>query len=412
MSKLSLDSEAPAILWDKSEVMVGLASSPQPPPVVQAEVEEQRVQEVRADNVQMEAASEEEDQVQHHPEVEEEPLIMGSGDDLAKTKSYVPETVEGNLSSSSSDTSDDEEVEQKQENLVEAQDDVQYEALEEVPPTEPTRASIVQEDSSPLLNFGAPPAVEEPKFEAVTVSETSSDTSSDNEEAPEASKTDEPEDLLGGIESFDKSTLKNVEVKEETPLPTAEAIDQERILDEQEMFKNKGIFDQVKSELVQDHQLHHTETKEASLLPDKYDILKEKATHELLEDVESFEAANLRPTSPRESDPLQTMIRQDSLIKNIEGFDKDSLKHSEIQDTSAVLPTKEDIETERAMIEEETEANKEVFQKSVIDQVESFDPAGLKHVETDDKSNNESILREAYVQEKTHNLVRQLSKPC
>ena len=75
------------------------------------------------------------------------------------------------------------------------------------------------------------------------------------------------------------------------------------------------------------------------------------------------------------------------------------------------MPTKEVIEAERAMIEEETEANKEAFQRSVIDQVESFDPTALKHVETEDRSSPDTN-RVDYVVEKTHSLVRLLIFLC
>ena len=54
--------------------------------------------------------------------------------------------------------------------------------------------------------------------------------------------------------------------------------------------------------------------------------------------------------------------RQDSLKKDIAGFDIDQLKPAEVLEKLS-LPTQEDIEFEKNIIEEETAANKETFSK-------------------------------------------------
>ena len=76
--------------------------------------------------------------------------------------------------------------------------------------------------------------------------------------------------------------------------------------------------------------MFQTETKEAQVLPDKYDILKEKATEQINEAVETFEPAKLNPVKTAEPDPLQ-MLRQDSIKKEVADFDKDSLIHTEVR---------------------------------------------------------------------------------
>ena len=96
--------------------------------------------------------------------------------------------------------------------------------------------------------------------------------------------------------------------------------------------------------------------------------------------------------------------RQDSLKKNIEEFDVDQLKPAQVMEKSA-LPTQEDIEFEKSVIEEETAANKETFSKEVIDKLEVFDSNILKHVEKDSSSDEDDAIKEAYIQEKTHQKV-------
>ena len=89
------------------------------------------------------------------------------------------------------------------------------------------------------------------------------------------------------------------------------------------------------------------------------------------------------------------MKAQENLKKNIENFDADNLKPIESIEKIS-LPTRDDIEQEKEIIETETQANKEVFQKTVLKTLESFDASELKHVEVPETSIDVS----GFVQEK------------
>merc|ERR1712156_212558 len=112
--------------------------------------------------------------------------------------------------------------------------------------------------------------------------------------------------------------------------------------------------------------------------------------------------STLKTVTTYESSGIEIFKRQDSLKKNIEEFDVDQLKPAQVTEKSA-LPTQEDIEFEKSIIEEETAANKETFSKEVIDKLEVFDSNILKHVEKNSSSDDEDdAIKEAYIQEKTH----------
>jgi hypothetical protein len=66
-----------------------------------------------------------------------------------------------------------------------------------------------------------------------------------------------------------------------------------------------------------------------------------------------------------------SVSRQPSLIDELQNFEPAALKHAEVQDKS-VLPTKEDIDTERRV-------------KGVLEGVESFNKTQLRQVSTDEK---------------------------
>ena len=72
--------------------------------------------------------------------------------------------------------------------------------------------------------------------------------------------------------------------------------------------------------------------------------------------------------------------RQDGLQKDIAGFDIDQLKPTEVLEKLS-LPTQEDTEFEKNIIEEETAANEETFSKDVAAKLEVFDSNILKYVE-------------------------------
>ena len=90
--------------------------------------------------------------------------------------------------------------------------------------------------------------------------------------------------------------------------------------------------------------------------------------------------------------------------KDIADFDVDQLKPAQVLE-KVTLPTQEEIEFEKSVIEEETAANKETFTKEVVEKLESFDSNILKHVEKDSSSDEDDALKEAYIKEKTHQKV-------
>ena len=142
----------------------------------------------------------------------------------------------------------------------------------------------------------------------------------------------ENKDLLQNIEGFDKTNLKNVETLEKSTVPDSEIIEEERKMVANETLENKVLFGQVTEELnieegSHGHILKSTETKEILNLPDKYDILKEKAEDAISQEVESFDQTSLKPVKTFETDHIEAMKTQEDLKKNIETFDKtESLK--------------------------------------------------------------------------------------
>ena len=142
----------------------------------------------------------------------------------------------------------------------------------------------------------------------------------------------ENKDLLQNIEGFDKTNLKNVETLEKSTVPDSEIIEEERKMVANETLENKVLFGQVTEELnieegSHGHILKSTETKEILNLPDKYDILKEKAEDAISQEVESFDQTSLKPVKTLETDHIEAMKTQEDLKKNIETFDKtESLK--------------------------------------------------------------------------------------
>merc|ERR1719150_2153969 len=224
----------------------------------------------------------------------------------------------------------------------------------------------------------------------------------------------ENKDLLQNIEGFDKTNLKNVETLEKSTVPDSEIIEEERKMVANETLENKLLFGQVTEELnieegSHGHVLKSTETKEILNLPDKYDILKEKAEDAISQEVESFDQTSLKPVKTLETDHIEAMKTQEDLKKNIETFDKtESLKPTELME-KINLPTSDDIAQEKELIETETQANKEVFQKTILKTLESFDATELKHVETHETTIQEKSFKEGYTQEKTHqNLLNEI----
>merc|ERR1711902_194688 len=170
-----------------------------------------------------------------------------------------------------------------------------------------------------------------------------------------------------------------------------------------ETEQNKEVFGQVTDEILSHNieTLIPTEVKESNTLPDKYDLLKEKVEENLVQDVHSFDTSTLKNVTTYESSSVEILKRQDSLKKNIAEFDVEQLKPAEVLE-KVTLPTKEEIEFEKSIIEEETAANKQTFTKEVVQKLEAFDSNILKHVEKDSSSDEDDALKEAYIKEKTH----------
>merc|ERR1719319_1167322 len=237
---------------------------------------------------------------------------------------------------------------------------------------------------------------------AQAAQDSSSSSSSDSESENVEKEIVSEENLMETIESFQKSNLKTVETVVKASLPDQDDVAQEKEIIDAETEQNKEVFGKIVTEETLQHSietLQHTEVKEANILPDKYDLLKERIEDNLAQDVQSFDTASLKTVTTYESSGIEMFKRQDSLKKDIAGFDIDQLKPAEVLEKLS-LPTQEDIEFEKNIIEEETAANKETFSKDVVEKLETFDSNILKHVET--SSDEGDAFKEAYIQEKTH----------
>ena len=100
-----------------------------------------------------------------------------------------------------------------------------------------------------------------------------------------------------------------------------------------------------------------------------------------LQEVSNFDTSNLTSVTTYETDVVESMKKEENLKKDIATFDVTQLKATEPLE-KITLPTSDEIEQEKEMIETETQANKEVFQKTVLKTLESFDASELNHVET------------------------------
>merc|ERR1719150_2780293 len=117
----------------------------------------------------------------------------------------------------------------------------------------------------------------------------------------------------------------------------------------------------------------------------------------VLQEVSNFDTSNLTSVTTYETDIVESMKKEENLKKDIASFDVTQLKATEPME-KITLPTSDEIEQEKEMIETETQANKDVFQKTVLKTLESFDASELKHVETSETSIDVS----GFVQEKAH----------
>jgi len=332
---------------------------------------------------------------------------------LDENLSEIQETpvIQEKFSDSSSDSDEPEIIEEiikEEQNAKVIQDEsdsdepeiiAKYEKIIEDVKPDPDTAQAVKPDPDTAQ------AVKTDPDTAQAAQDSSSSSSSDSESENVEKEIVSEENLMETIESFQKSNLKTVETVVKASLPDQDDVAQEKEIIEAETEQNKEVFGKIVTEETLQHSietLQHTEVKEANILPDKYDLLKERIEDNLAQDVQSFDTASLKTVTTYESSGIEMFKRQDSLKKDIAGFDIDQLKPAEVLEKLS-LPTQEDIEFEKNIIEEETAANKETFSKDVVEKLETFDSNILKHVEKDSNSSDEGdAFKEAYIQEKTH----------
>jgi len=330
-------------------------------------------------------------------------FLIPAPNELAKNLSETPVIPENNSVQDSS-SSDSDEPEIIEEVIKETQN-----VETTLPAFEP---EIVEEIIKETLETIVPSAlsekqvIEDVKVEPETAQDSSSLSSSSSEsESENVEEIKEPKqgDLMTNIESFEKSNLKIVETVVKSSVPDQEIVAQEKEIIQAETEQNKEVFGHV-TEQILTHSIETlvpTEMKESNILPDKYDLLKEKVEENLVQDVHSFDTSTLKNVTTYESSSVEILKRQDSLKKDISEFDVDQLKPAEVLE-KGTLPTHEEIEFEKSVIEEETAAHKQTFTKEVVEKLEAFDSNVLKHVEKESSSDEDDALKEAYIKEKTH----------
>jgi len=330
------------------------------------------------------------------------PFLISAPNELPEKLVETPDVLEnkGVPDSSSSESDDEPEI---IEEIIKETKTVET----DLPP--PSKSEIVEEVIEETLEKIVPSiasevqVTEDVKEPETTKDSSSSSSSSESESEEEEIKEPKEENLMENIESFEKSNLKAVETVVKSSIPDHEIVAQEKEIIHAETEQNKEVFGQVTDEILSHNieTLLPTEVKESNTLPDKYDLLKEKVEENLVQDVHSFDTSTLKNVTTYESSSVEILKRQDSLKKNIAEFDVEQLKPAEVLE-KVTLPTKEEIEFEKSIIEEETAANKQTFTKEVVEKLEAFDSNILKHVEKDSSSDEDDALKEAYIKEKTH----------
>ena len=248
--------------------------------------------------------------------------------------------------------------------------------------------------------------------------------------------------LNNDIETFDADVLKPTESVEKLVLPTAEVIEQEKEVIENETQANKEVFQNTVLKTLESFdatELKHVETQEASVEEESFkegyvqekthqQLLSEIETsediqlnpvktqepmtatelaktemvrNEVLENVTNFDSSSLAAVTTHEIDVVETMKAEENLKKDILEFDVSQLNHTEPEE-KVTLPTNEEIEQEKEIIKSETQANKQIFEEKVLKTLESFDASELKHVEVSESNVTSEELKENYIQEKTH----------
>merc|ERR1711935_830083 len=128
-----------------------------------------------------------------------------------------------------------------------------------------------------------------PDQDTAQAQDSSSSSSSDSESENVEKEIVSEENLMETIESFQKSNLKTVETVVKASLPDQDDVAQEKEIIEAETEQNKEVFGKIVTEETLQHSietLQHTEIKEANILPDKYDLLKERIEDNLAQDVQ------------------------------------------------------------------------------------------------------------------------------
>lgn len=150
-------------------------------------------------------------------------------------------------------------------------------------------------------------------------------------------KSPVPSAITGEIGHFDATRLKHAETQEKNPLPTKEALAQEK--------QEKAFRESIEGASI--GQLKHVEVQEKhGSLPDSATINQEKT----MQNIEGFDKHNLKHAETQEKNALPdtAVINQEKTIQNIEGFDKSILRHAETKEKNP-LPDKAAIEEEKRL---------------------------------------------------------------
>jgi len=203
-------------------------------------------------------------------------------------------------------------------------------------------------------------------------------------------------ELIGGIESFDSSSLAPVLTKE--PLSGADLVKQE--------LNVKAVNEEVES--FDSRELKETIVEEKTWLPSEDDVKEEKEKVHHLEEIHKFnkdtELSKVQTVEPLSGAEL---LKKDLLSSELLSFDQSTMKTTTVEE-KVVLPDKETLEMEKTRegflkgvetFDQETLSKvvtpeplsgaellkKELTIKSVVDSVESFSTSTLKSTTTEEK---------------------------
>merc|ERR1712106_892270 len=150
------------------------------------------------------------------------------------------------------------------------------------------------------------------------------------------------------------------------------------------------IADNLKGELLQEHNLKHTEAAEKNSLPTAEDLKQDKDHLNIITGIEGFKSDSLKPTETKEKvilpgeEDIKTEKTHQGLLQGVAGFENEKLKNVKTREPaspSAMMQT-------------------EIARDSSISAVSDFDLANLKKAETAEKNSLPST--EAIAQEMEH----------